>query len=82
MFGLSIFYDFQCIQHPSTVKTSQIKKEHSNYPDGPPLQHRSKDLGQAMKGQIATPHQQAHLGIAASWLTLRLQTHRFSSLVL
>lgn len=63
------------------VKTSQIKKDDSNYPNGPPLQHRTKDRAQAMKGQIATPHQQAHLGIA-SWLKLRLQTRHFSSLPL
>ena len=77
MFGLSILYDFQCIYHPNIVKTAQIKKDHCNYPDGPPLQHKPKDPAQAMKGQIATPHQQAHLGIAASWLKLRLQTCHF-----
>lgn len=82
MFGLSILYNFQSMYHPNMVKTSQIKKDHSNYPSGPPLQHRTKDLAQAMKGQIATPHQQAHLGIAASWLKLRLHTRHFSSLML
>lgn len=82
MFGLSILYDFQCIYHPNVVKTCHIKKDHSNHPDGPPLQHRTKDLAQAMKGQMSTPHQQVHLGIAASWLKLRLQTRHFSALML
>lgn len=60
--------------HLNVVKTSQIKINHSNYPDGPPSQHSTKGLAQATKGQIAMPHQQAHLDIAASWLKLRLQT--------
>lgn len=82
MFWLSILYYFQCIYHPNMVKTFQIKKDHSSYPDGPPLQHRIKELARALKGQMVTPHQQMHLGITASWLKLRLQTHHFPSLML
>lgn len=55
------------------VEISQIKKDHSSYSDEPPLQHRTKDIA---------PQQQAHIGIAASWLKLRLQTYHLSSLML
>lgn len=55
MFGFGILYDFQGIYHPNMVKTSQISKDHSSYPERPPLQHRTKELAQAMKKQLQHP---------------------------